>query len=114
MPQLLARADNVKDFIRRGEDEGSVTIHLASGEPRPVVIYRRIRFDAQTGGVSDWKLNGVFSQQSQACCAAMPLPPGIWCSSVLQCRGDMRHERCQGKDEGAQCPARQSLPGADC
>lgn len=64
MLQLLARADNVKEFIRRGEDEGSVTIHLANGEPRPVVIYRRIRFDAQTGGVSDWKLNGVFLHQS--------------------------------------------------
>ncbi|KAL0040483.1 hypothetical protein WJX77_008439 [Trebouxia sp. C0004] len=56
---LLARADNVKDFIRRGEDEGSVTITLASGEPRPLVVYRRIRTDAQSGGISDWKLNGA-------------------------------------------------------
>lgn len=61
--QLLARADNVKDFIRRGEDEGSVTITLASGEARPLVIYRRIRTDAQSGGTSDWKLNGMLLHQ---------------------------------------------------
>ncbi|KAA6420293.1 MAG: structural maintenance of chromosomes 5 [Trebouxia sp. A1-2] len=56
---LLARADNVKDFIRRGEDEGSVTITLASGKAQPLVVYRRIRTDAQSGGISDWKLNGA-------------------------------------------------------
>ncbi len=61
--QLLARADNVKDFIRRGEDEGSVTITLASGEARPLVIYRRIQTNAQSGGISDWKLNGMLLHQ---------------------------------------------------
>jgi len=61
--QLLARADNVKDFIRRGEDEGSVTITLASGEARPLVIHRRIQTNAQSGGISDWKLNGMLLHQ---------------------------------------------------
>ncbi len=65
--QLLARADNVKDFIRRGEDEGSVTITLASGEARPLVVYRRIRTDAQSGGISDWKLNGMLLCQIRFC-----------------------------------------------
>lgn len=57
--QLLARADNVKDFIRRGETEGSVDILLSSGGSRtPIRVYRRIRTDENSGGLSEWKLNG--------------------------------------------------------
>ena len=57
--QLLARADNVKEFIRRGETEGFTEITLSSGEARSTVVYRRIRFDERSGGLSDWKLNGA-------------------------------------------------------
>lgn len=56
---LLARAENVKEFIRRGETESFTEITLSSGEARPIVVYRRIRFDERSGGLSDWKLNGV-------------------------------------------------------
>ena len=56
--QLLGRADNVKEFVRRGETEGLVEVTLASGESKPIVVSRSIRTDDATGGLSDWKLNG--------------------------------------------------------
>ena len=57
--QLLGRADIVKDFIRRGETEALVEITLASGEAKPIVISRRIKTAQDSGGTSDWKLNGT-------------------------------------------------------
>ena len=71
MLQLLARADNVKDFIRRGETEGSVEVLLASGEAQPVKVFRRIRTDERTGGLSDWKLNGTKTSLRLTC-------PHVW------------------------------------
>lgn len=64
--QLLGRADIVKEFIRRGETEGLVEITLASGEDRPITVSRRIRTDENTGGLSDWKLNGETQPLSQS------------------------------------------------
>ncbi|KAL3130540.1 hypothetical protein ABBQ38_008351 [Trebouxia sp. C0009 RCD-2024] len=55
---LLGRADIVKDFIRRGETEALVEITLASGQAKPIVVSRRIKTAQDSGGTSDWKLNG--------------------------------------------------------
>lgn len=57
--QLLGRADIVKDFIRRGETEALIEITLASGEAKPIVVSRRIKTAKDSGGTSDWKLNGA-------------------------------------------------------
>lgn len=58
--KLLGRADNVTDFITRGESWGSTEIHIATEDPtRPDVVYRKITND----GRSEWKLNGAPSNQ---------------------------------------------------
>jgi hypothetical protein len=44
----------VKEFVRRGQTEGSTEIWLATGEERQVVkVYRKIRTDNK----SEWKIN---------------------------------------------------------
>eukprot|EP00873_Tetraselmis_striata_P002062 jgi/Tetstr1/422326/TSEL_013169.t1 len=52
-PKLLGRADNVKDFVRRGQSEGSTEIWLARGEQQLVKIYRKIGINNK----SEWKIN---------------------------------------------------------
>ena len=57
--QLLGRADNVKEFIKRGEETATVEVTLSSGNPsRPIVVYRKMKMDKDSGGLSEWKLNG--------------------------------------------------------
>ena len=53
----------MKDFIRRGETEALIEITLASGEAKPIVISRRIKTAKDSGGTSDWKLNGAGCSQ---------------------------------------------------
>lgn len=58
--QLLGRADNVRDFVRRGEREGFVQIWLKTGQPSPqheVIIKRSL--DAKENK-SEWRINGDF------------------------------------------------------
>ncbi|KAK9808667.1 hypothetical protein WJX72_001584 [[Myrmecia] bisecta] len=58
-PSLLGRADNIKDFIRRGENEGFTEITLSSGDPsRPVVITRHMRIVSGGTAQNEWKING--------------------------------------------------------
>lgn len=52
----------MKDFIRRGETEALVEITLANGEAKPIVVSRRIKTAQDSGGTSDWKLNGTSGQ----------------------------------------------------
>ena len=55
--QLLGRADNVRDFVRRGENEGWVEITLSSGNrSRPVVINRKLKASENS---SEWRINGA-------------------------------------------------------
>lgn len=57
--QLLGRADNVKEYIKRGEESATVEVTLSSGNPaRPIVVYRKMKVDKDSGGLSEWKLNG--------------------------------------------------------
>ncbi|KAG7670314.1 hypothetical protein Ndes2437A_g04826 [Nannochloris sp. 'desiccata'] len=58
--RLLGRADHVSSFVRRGTNEGEVTITLASDNPsRPHVIRRKIKASDNS---SLWWLNGRESQ----------------------------------------------------
>ena len=53
---LLGRAQELSEFVRRGTDVGEVTITLASGDPtRPHVVRRRI-YAANNN--SEWWLDG--------------------------------------------------------
>ena len=62
--QLLGRADNVRDFVRRGEREGSVQIWLNTGRAHPdhEINIKRI-LDARENK-SEWKINGSASAGS--------------------------------------------------
>ncbi|XRB10317.1 structural maintenance of chromosomes protein 5 [Pseudoscourfieldia marina] len=53
--KLLGRADKISDYVKRGEEFGSVKITLASGEGEaPVTVFRKIKRDNS----SEWKVNG--------------------------------------------------------
>lgn len=52
--QLLGRADEIKDYIRKGTNEAMTEITLSSGNPqRLIVVYRRINREG-----SRFKING--------------------------------------------------------
>ena len=53
--QLLGRADNVRDFVRRGESEGFVQIWLSTGRSEPIVIKRSLK---AAENASEWRING--------------------------------------------------------
>lgn len=54
--QLLGRADNVSDFVRRGEQEGYVEVTLKSGNiDAPLRIKRKIKARDNS---SSWEING--------------------------------------------------------
>ena len=56
--QLLGRADNVRDFVRRGESSGFVQIWLTTGKvPNNIVNIRRT-LDARENS-SEWRINGA-------------------------------------------------------
>ena len=59
--QLLGRADNVRDFVRRGEREGYIQIWLNTGRPAPdtEVCVKRI-LDGNENK-SEWRINGELS-----------------------------------------------------
>lgn len=62
--QLLGRADNVRDFVRRGEREGFIQIWLNTGKPAPgheINIKRSL--DAKENK-SEWRLNGMYHRAS--------------------------------------------------
>ena len=74
--QLLGRADNVRDFVRRGESSGFVQIWLTTGKtPNDIVNIRRT-LDARENS-SEWRINGAprlckkhgHQRQSTAVCA---------------------------------------------
>jgi hypothetical protein len=64
--QLLGRASEVGEFVRRGQDSGEVTIWLSMGSGRPLTVTRKIRRD----NTSDWKLNG--EAHSRTRCVGKP------------------------------------------
>ena len=52
--QILRRADNPRDFIRKGTNEAITEITLSSGNPqRPIVIQRRLTKDS-----TRYRING--------------------------------------------------------
>lgn len=53
--QLLGRADNVRDFVRKGSSTGMTEIHLSSGQTRPIIITRHM---SACDNKSKWLLNG--------------------------------------------------------
>lgn len=62
-PQLLGRADNLKDYVQRGCDEAWTEITLSGGPgQRDMVVRRDIkqvrRDDGSSGYSSKWRLNG--------------------------------------------------------
>jgi hypothetical protein len=71
LPQLLGRADNLKDFVRRGQKEAWVEITLSGGEgKRDYVIRRDMRVAREEGKEtcsSTWKINS----ELRCCCAAL-------------------------------------------
>jgi hypothetical protein len=54
--QLLGRADQVSDFVRKGSSEGYTEIHLSSGQARPIIIKRCM---SSTHNSTEWYLNGA-------------------------------------------------------
>jgi hypothetical protein len=55
--QLLGRADNVRDFVRRGESSGFVQIWLTTGKrPNEVTNIKRT-LDARENS-SEWRIDG--------------------------------------------------------
>lgn len=61
-PQLLGRAKELKDFVKRGESSATVTVSLSSGNPaRPLVVSRVM--DAENH--SKWTLNGAACLQNK-------------------------------------------------
>jgi chromosome segregation ATPase len=65
-PSTLARADNVKSFIRHGEKKAVIEITLKAKEADAVIQIRRIITAGSDGGQgkSDWKLNGKTCTQA--------------------------------------------------
>jgi len=57
-PNLLGRAESVKDFVRKGCQQGSTEIHLSSGSDRPIIITRQMNSE---DGTSKWLLNNQAS-----------------------------------------------------
>mmetsp|Transcript_40466 Transcript_40466/g.96183 ORF Transcript_40466/g.96183 Transcript_40466/m.96183 type:complete len:1063 (+) Transcript_40466:234-3422(+) len=54
--KLLGRADNVKEFIRRGQSEAVTDIVIASEDPaRPHQVQRRMKLDSNS---SEWRVDG--------------------------------------------------------
>jgi hypothetical protein len=57
--QLLGRADNLKDFIRRGADSGWVETTLSGGPGRPDKIIRCEMRKTAEGYSTNWRINGA-------------------------------------------------------
>lgn len=64
--QLLGRAKDVREYIKRGEDSAFVQVTLSSGNAaKPTVISRKI-FNSDDGPAkNEWKLNGVITNQTK-------------------------------------------------
>ena len=58
MVQLLGRADNVRDFVRRGESSGFVQIWLTTGKTANNIVNIRRTLDARENS-SEWRINGA-------------------------------------------------------
>ena len=55
--QLMKRADNAKDFVRRGSDSGWVEVTLSSSRPdRPIIIKRSMNAKSNS---TEWMMNGA-------------------------------------------------------
>ena len=62
--QLLGRADNVKEYVRRGAEKAIVEVTLSSGDPnRPITVQRQMTYSEDKGGSSEWKLNGKMDSE---------------------------------------------------
>jgi hypothetical protein len=61
--QLLGRADNYKDYIRRGCDKGWVETTLSGGPGRPDYVIRCEMAKTDSGYKSDWRINREWPQQ---------------------------------------------------
>ena len=53
--QLLNRADNLRDFVLRGEKSGQIDIWVRNRSQRDVRITRELNKERNT---SDWRING--------------------------------------------------------
>jgi len=72
--QLLGRAKELKEYVKRGESSATVVVTLSSGNPaKPTVVTRKFMTDSK----SEWKLNG-------ACARAPRVRPQTLTASVLQ------------------------------
>lgn len=56
-PQLLGRADEVSNYVRRGADKGWVKITLAGGPEGRETLIQRIMYSSKNS--SDWSINGA-------------------------------------------------------
>ena len=54
-PKLLGRADNVKDFVKRGERNGWVEVHVQKSEDKVVTIKRTLCKESNS---SSWLIDG--------------------------------------------------------
>lgn len=57
--QLLGRADNIKDFIKRGADSGWVETTLSGGPGRRDSVIRCEMLKTAEGYTTRWKINGA-------------------------------------------------------
>ena len=55
--QLLGRADNVKDYIRRGCDRGWVETTLSGGPGSADIVIRCEMAKTDSGYKMDWRIN---------------------------------------------------------
>jgi chromosome segregation ATPase len=64
--QLLGRAKDVREYIKRGERSALVQVTLSSGNPaRPTVVSRKISDVDDGPAKNEWKLNGVVVNQTK-------------------------------------------------
>ena len=66
LAQLLGRAKDVREYIKRGERSALVQVTLSSGNPaKPTVVSRKISDSDDGPAKNEWKLNGVVVNQTK-------------------------------------------------
>ena len=115
--QLLGRADNVRDFVRRGESEGYVQIWLSTGRSEPIVIKRSLK---AAENASEWRINGEppppnpkSYKPHTAANGLLPLSAPFFLTFEARkapeflafcgvCRGTQQPDQSEGEGQGAQ------------
>lgn len=89
--QLLGRADNVKDYIRRGADRGWVETTLSGGPGHADIVIRCEMSKTEQGYSTAWKINrecqGTTAQMWSLKCG---LCLEMVCCSMYKCLGISR------------------------